>query len=265
MTTSSWTCGASPSAPTGDHAATCARPAEDVGRGSGFPLHFPHGRTVVAVTTLKHASAGRARNPRGQGARLREEILQAAADLLDEHGTEQAITLRAVARRIGIAAPSIYAHFPDREAIVGAVVQDAFLALHAHLDDAQASGQDPVTRLRAICAAYLRFAAESPQRYGVMFGPIWTSAREQSAAAEGSVVDGVLCLDELDSGAFDVLVTVLTDCVESGASHSTDLFTDATALWVALHGLAQLRSTATLFPWPPDVLDVLVDRLAVLR
>jgi len=51
----------------------------------------------------------------------------------------------------------------------------------------------------------------------------------------------------------------------NGASRSTDPFTDATALWVALHGLAQLRSAATSFPWPPGVLDVLVDRLARLR
>jgi AcrR family transcriptional regulator len=217
------------------------------------------------VRTVEQEAAGRSRNPRGQGGRLREEILQAGADLLDEHGTEQAITLRAVARRIGIAAPSIYAHFPDREAIVGAVVQDAFRALREHLDDAQASAPDPVARLRAICAAYLRFAAESPQRYGVMFGSTWTSAREQGPAGEGVRIGVGPCDGAVDDGAFDVLVSVLTDCVEDGASRSTDPFTDATALWVALHGLAQLRSAATSFPWPPGVLDVLVDRLARLR
>ena len=217
------------------------------------------------MRTGARAPAGRSRNPRGQGGRLREEILQAGADLLDEHGTEQAITLRAVARRIGIAAPSIYAHFPDREAIVQAVVHDAFDVLRALLVEAQACDEDPVARLRSICATYLRFAAESPQRYGVMFSTPWTSPPEGHAPVHGSAVGDDLCEDELGSGAFDVLVAVLTACVESGASRSTDPFTDATALWVALHGLAQLRSAATLFPWPPDVLDVLIVRLARLR
>ena len=207
-------------------------------------------------------AAPRSRNPRGQGGRLREEILQAATDLLDEHGTEQAITLRAVARRVGIAAPSIYAHFPDREAIVQAVLQHVFSELQAHLEAAQGCAQDPVTRLRAISAAYLRFASDSPERYGVMFSTPWTS-REPSGV-EGPVDDDA-CVDVVDDGAFDVLVAVLTDCVGSGASSSTDPFVDATALWVALHGLAQLRSAAPQFPWPPDVLDVLIDRLALLR
>jgi AcrR family transcriptional regulator len=211
------------------------------------------------------AAAGRPRNPRGQGGRLRQEILQAATDLLDEHGSEQAITLRAVARRVGIAAPSIYAHFPGRDALVQAVLQDAFTALQAHLDAAQACAADPVTRLRAICAAYLRFASDSPQRYGVMFSTPWMSAPEQGIGVEGSVRGGGVCDDVIDDGAFHVLVSVLTDCVRSGASRSTDPFVDATALWVALHGLAQLRSAAVLFPWPPDVLDVLIDRLALLR
>ncbi|MGB7447887.1 MAG: hypothetical protein WA892_02050 [Ornithinimicrobium sp.] len=43
----------------------------------------------------------RRRNPRGQGERLRDEIVQAAALLLDETGSSESITLRAVARRAG--------------------------------------------------------------------------------------------------------------------------------------------------------------------
>jgi AcrR family transcriptional regulator len=62
----------------------------------------------VSTTTGPAATGPRVRNRRGQGGRLRTDIVTAAAELLDEAGTEQAVTLRAVARRIGIAAPSIY-------------------------------------------------------------------------------------------------------------------------------------------------------------
>ncbi|CAM5674976.1 TetR family transcriptional regulator OS=Streptomyces antimycoticus OX=68175 GN=SANT12839_040660 PE=4 SV=1 [Streptomyces antimycoticus] len=71
----------------------------------------------------------RARNRRGEGSRLREDIISAAAALLDETGDEHAITLRSVARKVGIAAPSIYPHFPDQPAIMLAVVQREFAEL----------------------------------------------------------------------------------------------------------------------------------------
>src|SRR6266487_633381 len=72
------------------------------------------------------ATSRRQRNARGQGARLTEDIVSGAIALIDRAGTQEAVTLRAVAREIGIAAPSIYAHFPDREAIVMAVVTRVF-------------------------------------------------------------------------------------------------------------------------------------------
>ena len=96
----------------------------------------------------------RTRNRRGEGARLRQEIVAAAADLLDSGG-ESAVTLKDIARMVGISSPSIYAHFPDREAIVAAVVAGTFGELKAELISARdEAGSDPVARLQALCAAY---------------------------------------------------------------------------------------------------------------
>ncbi|MGB7449338.1 MAG: helix-turn-helix domain-containing protein, partial [Ornithinimicrobium sp.] len=69
------------------------------------------------------STADRVKNRRGEGGRLREDILRGAAELLDQTGQEQAVTLRAVARQIGISAPSIYGHFPNRESMLLATVQ----------------------------------------------------------------------------------------------------------------------------------------------
>src|ERR1700753_1795262 len=116
----------------------------------------------------------RERNRRGEGTRLREEILDAAMRMICDSGSEESVTLRAVAREVGISAPSIYAHFPDREAIVGAVVDKVFAqfieALRKNADEIA----DPVVRLRAGCQNYLDFARESPNRYRVMFGRVET-------------------------------------------------------------------------------------------
>src|SRR5690348_4662738 len=108
---------------------------------------------------MSPAPGTRERNRRGEGGRLRADIVRAGADLLDESGDEQAVTLRAVARRVGITAPSIYAHFADRQAILLAVAVEAFAELHEQLELARdGADADPVARLRAACAAYLEFA-----------------------------------------------------------------------------------------------------------
>ena len=106
----------------------------------------------------------RERNRRGEGSRLRADILAGATQLLEQTGSEEAVTLRAVARQVGISAPSIYPHFPDREAIVDAIVNDAFSDFNSAITDAADAASGPVARLRAGCAAYLLFAAERPQR-----------------------------------------------------------------------------------------------------
>jgi AcrR family transcriptional regulator len=191
----------------------------------------------------------RTRNPRGQGARLRDEILDAARSLIEESG-EQAVSLRSVARSVGIAAPSIYAHFPDREAIVSALVDEAFDELSAVVTAATDAQAGPVARLRAACTAYLDFAMRRPNRYQLAF-----AAREANVVPRDSA-----------TRAFQLLVNAIQACVDAGASNSTDPFGDATAIWVAMHGYAGLYPSRPAFPWPATeaTLDRIVSALAGL-
>ena len=127
-------------------------------------------QTPARTATPGRARAHRQRNARGQGARLADDIVAGALALIERTGSEEAVTLRAVAREIGIAAPSIYAHFADREAIIMAVVLRVFDELSDAITRGQAaSGPDPVDRLVAGCEAYLTFGLEHPARYGVLF------------------------------------------------------------------------------------------------
>lgn len=198
--------------------------------------------------------AGRARNARGQGALLAGDIQRAALALLIEGGLE-AVTLRAVAQRAGIAAPSIYAHFANRGELLAAVVGSAFDDLTRALQDAAGSTPDPTTSLRAVCAAYLEFAVARPAEYAVMFqrpaGTRLTTARPAPDLPLGG-------------RALGVLVAALTACAAAGNSLSTDPPRDAVALWTALHGYALLHPATPGFPWPDDLPDVLVERLGLL-
>ncbi|WP_432570992.1 TetR/AcrR family transcriptional regulator [Kineococcus sp. SYSU DK005] len=210
---------------------------------------------MSAQRTERSSTAPRVRNARGEGARLREEIVAAATTLL-QAGPAEAVTLRAIARTAGIAAPSIYRHFPDVDAILRAVVDEAFDELTAALRDG-ARGEDAVQRLFGVCRGYLDFAEAFPQRYRLMFGGAWNAAAtdDEDELAERS---------RIGLATFAVLTDALQECVDSGASSSSDVFADTTALWVALHGLAGLRRTASLFPWPQGLDERLVTALARL-
>lgn len=184
---------------------------------------------------------GRARNRRGEGDRLRADILTAATGLLDRGG-ERAVTLRAVARAAGITPPSIYPHFPDRPAILLAVARQSFAALTRRLTAAAAATEDPRQRLYAAGNAYLAFAAAHPRRYRAMF----------DAASDHNLLVPLL------------LAGALTDCAAAGHSTSTDPTADAVALWVGLHGMAHQRAVMHTIPWSPDLVPHLMAALAHL-
>jgi AcrR family transcriptional regulator len=172
-----------------------------------------------------------------------------ALALIERSGSDEAVTLRAVAREIGISAPSIYAHFADREAIVIAVVLRIFDELAGAVQQGSAAArQDPVARLVAGCEAYVGYGLAHPARYGVLFsGPRGTPLDYCAPVPLGPEGQPVL---EFGAEAFALLVQGIEDCVKAGSSASTDVVADATAVWVALHGAVTLRTTLPGFPWP---------------
>jgi AcrR family transcriptional regulator len=198
----------------------------------------------------------RRRNPRGEGSRLRQDILDAARQILEATGSAEAVTLRAIARGVGISAPSIYTHFPDREAVLDELIVDGFNEMTAALEGAAAPLGDARERLYANCRAFLRFADECPRRYMMLFDH--RADPERCTLESEPLVHGL--------AAFDVMVRGIAECAKAGLSASQDHFVDAAALWVALHGLATLPCGTPGFPWPDldRLLVALVDRVAQL-
>ena len=206
---------------------------------------------------------------------LRTDIVQAARELLIETGSDSTVTLRAIARRVGIAAPSIYAHFDDPDQIVQAVLGEAFAELVARLERARADVAPGRDRLVACCRAYLAFGAEQPALYGLLFSrpqPVSMSGAEEATPPES--VDGIVAAiadgglgDLVGAQAFELLLRDVADAVAEGTAQVASVLTTATELWVSMHGLVLLRATAPQFPWPdPEHLETdLVARIAQLR
>jgi AcrR family transcriptional regulator len=209
---------------------------------------------VTAATEVR-----RTRNRRGEGAQLRDDIVSAAGTLLEQTGRDDAVTLRAIARTIGITAPSIYDHFEDRNQILVALVTRTFDQLTDALRPAADTVDDPVAKVRAVARAYLAVATDHAHLYRVLFERHHAAGTHRHAPAG---VDGMV-----GAQAFAVLLDAVRACVDSGDSTATSAEHAATQWWVGLHGLSTLRASMPYFPWPPleSQLDDLTDRLLQLR
>ncbi len=188
----------------------------------------------------------RPRNRRGEGARLREEIIEAASELLAESGDVNQLTLRGVARRIGIAATSVYLHFADTRELAIAVIEQSFAALAAAQVTAIRDCPDPASALLARCRAYCHYGLANPGHYRVMFYADYAGALTYNAERSTPRL------------AFESLVDAITKCTDAGQAPSdSDPTQLGTLLWSAEHGLVSLRVSRPNFPWPP--LDELID------
>jgi AcrR family transcriptional regulator len=180
----------------------------------------------------------RDRNRRGEGGQLREEIVEAATRLLAELGDVHRLSLRSVAREVGIATTSIYLHFSDIEGLAGAVVTRAFAELDAERDRASDGIADPCEALLARCQAYCRFAIEHPGLYQVMFS---------------TALPDPLTLPSPDAPgrrSFESLVRSIDRCQTASDVAEGNADELAIVLWAALHGLVSLRISRPRFPWP---------------
>lgn len=194
--------------------------------------------------------AKRPRNPQGAGSLLRDELIAASSRLLEAGVDPGALSLRAVAKEAGVAAPSVYLQFENRDALMRAVVLDHFARFRQLLEAAVAKGHDPASRLLYGCLAYGEFAREHPGSFRIIF--------ETNDAEWGTPnPDEPIGLD-----TFLILVNGVAECMDSGAARPGDPFQTAIDVWVALHGMATLRQRMPNFLWPApevQVARVLVD------
>lgn len=191
------------------------------------------------------ARTTRSPNPRGEGHRLREELIEAASELLARGTSEEALSLRAVAREVGIAPTSIYLHFRDKEEILWEVTEARFRELGQYMDGMAAGTSSPAEELRARAMAYCRYGLDHSNHYMVLFGtePIEKAKRS---------------LPELPGGwVFESLRDSVERAFPSGEAARADPFLTTVMLWATLHGFVTLRASKPQFPWPP--IEELVD------
>ncbi|MGQ4442058.1 TetR/AcrR family transcriptional regulator, partial [Streptomyces violaceoruber] len=191
-------------------------------------------------------SPRRRRNPRGQGQVLRAQLVEAAAHLLATLDQPEKLTLRQVAREVGVAPANIYSHFPDLGSLVQHVMRLRYAELAGLMDEAAAPAADPLDDLLGRCAAYVRWGVEHPGEYRTLFG--------------GRMPADLALLQ--DHGAGEALlgsvIASLTAVRERAGEQSPPArqWQNGLLLWTALHGLVVLYNDHGELPWPP--LDALI-------
>jgi AcrR family transcriptional regulator len=165
---------------------------------------------------------------------LREDCVTEALRIVEESGL-QALSLREVARRLGVSHQSPYKHFPSRDHIVAEIARRAYDQFTSALE-ARPRSEDAGADFRAMGLAYIDYALANPLPYRLLFG--------------GPLPPGEHHPEMMTSArrAFELLRAGLLRLMTAmGASaEEVDVDTEALFVWATVHGVASLLLTESM-------------------
>jgi AcrR family transcriptional regulator len=188
---------------------------------------------------------------------LRSAFLDEAWEMARTSSPAQ-VTLREVARRIGVSHNAAYRHFADREDLMVALSERAMTALADAMLERMATvptEQDPVERVRARLRetgrAYVLYAIAEPQLFQLAFHLQGTAPADAPATATAQRTDG----------PYGILNGVLDEMADIGAMPSERRQGAEIVCWAAVHGFAELCTKGPAGALPAQERDAMLDVL----
>ena len=174
---------------------------------------------------------------------LRDEILCAAGILLEESNIAS-LSLRAVAKKVGVSHTAPYRHFKDKESLLAGVATLGFEQLAAQLAIAVTSHPgDPAAQLKEAGQRYMQSALKKPQCTQLMFGAVLPCD------------DTYPELRSAGDAAFDGLKMIIEEGQHSNVFKQGEIELLALSAWSGIHGLSLLAIGGNL----PEILSMEVD------
>ena len=199
-----------------------------------------------------------------QQSNLQEAIKETAWKQIAEFGAPT-LSLRAIARELGITAPAIYNYFADRDALVTALIIDAYTSF----GDSQIAARDAVPaenlvgRMMATGMAYRQWAQAYPQRYQLIFGtpiPGYVAPFEQvfpsasrSLSVLVSVVEAIRVAGKLNADGFPAVMPGYEAAFALWKSYGGEVdilsLSVAVLIWARVHGLVSIEIAGNIPPF----------------
>ncbi|WP_243063673.1 TetR/AcrR family transcriptional regulator [Humibacter sp. RRB41] len=148
----------------------------------------------------------------------RERVLDAAADALANAGADS-ISLRAIARSLGVVSSAIYRHYSSRDELLTDLIVQTHASLGEHVTRAEASvaSSDTRERFAVIVRSTRAWAGQNPHRYALIYGTPVPGYRAPQSILEPAAVVGSL------------IARVIADAAASGGTLPADPARDAAA------------------------------------
>jgi AcrR family transcriptional regulator len=200
----------------------------------------------------------RNRNQRGEGTKLRRELVDAAIRLLARMPSEAAVSLRAVAKEANVSAPSVYLHFKNLEELLVAVLEMLFsqqIRLRRDAEEMAAQrGGLALERLLARSVSFIEWGLKNPGHYKVLFeGRVYTRFEDPKIMQLGK----------------PLLVRTSELIQEIRRQRRLDPLKNldevSTLLWACLHGIVSLQINKPTLKWgkPRDLALQVVEALVL--
>ena len=159
---------------------------------------------------------------------LKNALINAGVEILAKEGVG-GLSLRKVAQRAGVSHSAPYAHFPDKQSLIAAISTEGFNQLYAELNEAISPfSKNPKKQLIEGSQAYVRFALKNSDTFKIMFSGVLEKEKEYPAFVE------------ISHKTFELVVSIVQACLNTGVLHSTSAELMAIAVWGQVHGIVSL-------------------------
>lgn len=156
---------------------------------------------------------------------LREELMHAAITTIRQQGVEK-LSLRALARDIGVSQTAPYRHFVDKNHLLAEVATLALQELATVFLAAITPSQSAAINIQHASELYLRYALDNPEKYRLMFGPIIADRQNYPQLVSAG------------RAAFTVLQQFIEQGQANGEITTIPAPLLANSCWANIHGLA---------------------------